>query len=572
MKKIDTATEVKLVTNQRKKFISAGLYARVSSAEQQENRNIQNQTSSLQKYVDLMAASDGLIKIAAWYLDDGISGTIPLEKRPAGSKLLADAANGKFNVVLVWKLDRLARKPSVALNAIETLEGYGVSVKSITEAFDASTSSGRLMMNMLAGFAGFERDNIVERSIEGTNRRAKEGQWLGGIVPYGYEVVGHKKDARLAISDKSLPKYSLSEADVVRMIYRKLIIENKSCVKIADDLNALGIPPSYTKDNRQLKTTAVEGKRKSNTAGIWRPSRIRNLVVNSVYKGLHIYGKRSKKQRELINRTVLPIVNIQDWERAQQVLISNRILSKRNAKERYLLRGLVKCGLCGLTYTGCTYHTYQGSSKRYYRCNGKTAYRGPTQGHCQSKAINAADLEEAVWNEIEDALINSDTTFEKLNTNYRNQENRLTVIAAEKGLIQKSMISKQGERERMLDLYRHSIITMNDVESQLTIVANEEGALKIRMEELQAATKEQSRIEEKLAGAGELIEELHQILNKPLSWEIKRKVIELLIWEVKVTTVTKDNKRKNEIAVTFAFGENMLAANRRGRGSWLPPA
>jgi site-specific DNA recombinase len=139
-------------------------------------------------------------------------------------------------------------------------------------------------------------------------------------------------------------------------------------------------------------------------------------------------------------------------------------------------------------------------------------------------------------------------------------------------LIQKSMISKQGERERMLDLYRHSIITMNDVESQLTIVANEEGALKIRMEELQAATKEQSRIEEKLAGAGELIEELHQILNKPLSWEIKRKVIELLIWEVKVTTVTKDNKRKNEIAVTFAFGENMLAANRRGRGSWLPPA
>lgn len=232
-----------------------------------------------------------------WYEDNGVSGTIPLDMRPAGTRLLSDAKERKFDVVLVWKLDRLGRKPLVTLNTIETLEKCGVTVRSITESFDASTIGGRLMLNMLASFAGFERDNIVERSIAGTNRRAKEGQWLGGIVPYGYQVVGKKKDAKLVVSEKAVTDQSMSDADVVRMIYRNLADRGESCVKIADELNALGIPPAYIRDNRQLQVTGTGGKRKVNTAGIWRPSRIRNLVVSSVYKGLHTYGKRTKKPK-----------------------------------------------------------------------------------------------------------------------------------------------------------------------------------------------------------------------------------------------------------------------------------
>lgn len=559
--------ELRNHTPQAKKFEWAAVYCRVSSEEQEQNQNIKNQISAIKTFVDLQKSDGSKLEIKDWYLDDGVSGTIPLERRHAGAKLLLDASDGKFNIVLVWKLDRLARKPSITLNTIETLEGYGIGVRSITEAFDASTPAGRLMLNMLASFAGFERDNIVERSIEGTNRRAREGQWLGGIIPYGYEVVGKKKDARLVVSEKVIPNHSISESDVVRMIYGKLVDGNESCVKIADELNALGIPPAYTKDNRQLQRTMAEGKRKVNTAGIWRPARIRNMVVNPVYKGLHIYGKRSQKQRELISRTVAAIVSEQDWEKAQQTLRANRLLSDRNAKEKYLLRGLVKCGLCGLTYTGCTYHSSQGGRKRYYRCNGKTAYRGPYQGKCQGKAVNADALEEAVWKEIEKTLLNPNITLERLNQKYLNQEKRSAVLEAEKALVEKSVMSKKGEKERMLDVYRRQLISINDLESQLVKIAGEEKSLSVRLDELQSSAREQERVEEKLNKAGELIQKLQEVLKNPLPWKVKRKVVQLLVWEVRVDTVVQDNKRKAEIVLTFAFDENMLSANHTPTGS-----
>ncbi len=423
------------------------------------------------------------------------------------------------------------------------------------------------MLSILASFAGFERDNIVERSVAGTNRRAKEGQWLGGIIPYGYLVEGKKKDARLVVSEKVIPNHSIGESDVVRMIYRKLVDGKESCVKIANKLNAFGIPPAYTKDGRQLEKTIAEGKRKVNTAGIWRPSRIRNLVVNSVYKGIHIYGKRSKKQRELISRAVPAIVSQEDWETAQQVLKANRILSGRNATEKYLLRGLVKCGLCGLTYTGCTYRGYQGHAKRYYRCNGKVAYRGPSQGHCQGKAIKADGLEEAVWKEIEKALLNADVTLEKLNENYFNQEKRAAVLEAEKALVEKSIISKSVEKERMLDLYRRQLISITDLENQLAKIASEESSLNAHLKELRASAREQEQVEKKLNNAEELIKDLQNVLRNPLTWEVKRQVVELLVWEVKVNTITQDNKKETRIILTFAFGENMLSANCTDRDS-----
>src|SRR5207244_2736867 len=109
----------------------------------------------------------------------------------------------------------------------------------------------------------------------------------------------------------------------------------------------LEVPPSYTKDGRQLSTEKT-GKRKEATAGIWRPSRVRNMINNPTYKGIHVYGKRAKKTRETITRAVPSIVEASTWEKAQQTLHDKRKLSPHNAKRQNLLRGLIRCGLCGL--------------------------------------------------------------------------------------------------------------------------------------------------------------------------------------------------------------------------------
>ena len=166
--------------------------------------------------------------------------------------------------------------------------------------------------------------------------------------PYGFRVEGKHKDARLVIAKDPLAGLGMSEADVIRLIYRLAADERQSCKAIADHLNRLGIPPSYARDGRAVE----RGKRGQATSGIWYPGRIRNLIVNATYKGVHQYGKRAKRPREIIERQVPAIVDPETWDRAQATLRRNRILSARSTRRQYLLRGLMRCGLCGMTYCG----------------------------------------------------------------------------------------------------------------------------------------------------------------------------------------------------------------------------
>src|ERR1700676_3307802 len=323
---------------------AVGIYLRVSTEEQRERQSIETQRDFGERYCQLHQ-----MPISEFYVDDGISGTVPLENRPGGRRILEDARTGKFDQLLVFRLDRLGRETRLILNAVAELEKYDIRVKSMTEEFDTATSTGRLMLPMLSGFAAHERDVIRERSIAGTNRVAEAGAWLGGIVPYGYRKVGEKVSARLVIADEKMPGFVLSEADVIRSIYRMAAAERKSCFRIADFLNRLQVPCAYTRDGRQL----LRGKRKQNTSGLWRPGRIRNLIVSKTYMGQHEYGKRStNQQRQIILREVPAIVDADTWQQAQAVLKSNQLFSPRNGKMQYLLRGLIQCGLCGLTYIG----------------------------------------------------------------------------------------------------------------------------------------------------------------------------------------------------------------------------
>ena len=172
-----------------------------------------------------------------------------------------------------------------------------------------------------------------------------------------------------------------------------------------------------------------------------------------------------------------------------------------------------------------------------------------------------------VWKEIEKALLNADVTLEKLNENYFNQEKRSAVLEAERALVEKSIISKSVEKEKMLDLDRRQLISITDLENQLAKIASEESSLDAHLKELRASAREQEQVEKKLNNAEELIEDLQNVLRNPLTWEVKRQVVELLVWEVKVNTITQDNKKENRIILTFAFGENMLSANRTDRDS-----
>src|SRR6266852_4507540 len=243
--------------------MAVAIYVRVSTEEQRERQSIATQKEFGARYGHLHQ-----LAVYECYADDGVSGTVLLDQRPAGRRILEDARLGKFDQLLVFKLDRLGRETRLILNAVAELEKYGVRVRSMTEEFDTATATGRLMLTMLSGFAAHERELIRERSVAGTNRLAEAGAWLGGVVPYGYRKEGEKSQRRIVISEDAIPGFELSEGEVVRTIYRMCAAERKSCQKIADHLNRTGIPCVSTGNTHESEG----GKRNRRTAPIWRPS------------------------------------------------------------------------------------------------------------------------------------------------------------------------------------------------------------------------------------------------------------------------------------------------------------
>lgn len=534
------------------------IYARVSSDDQAERGTIENQLEFARKYCDLHR-----IGTALWYKDDGVTGTVPLESRPAGSQLLADAKAGLIEVLLVYKLDRLGRSARVVLNSVYELEQYGVKVKSMTEPFDTGDASGRFTLTILAGVADLERSNVLERMWHGANRAARDGRWLGGIVPFGYLV----NDAGyLEVNEDNLPGLDLSEAGVIRMIYALLAEQKFSTIKVADYLNALGIPPSYIKDGRQV----TKGKRKENTSGQWLPGRVRNMIVNTTYMGIHEYGKRSAKKRETIKREVPAIVSPEMWTRAQAVLKDNLIEATRNAKRHYLLRGLIKCGCCGLTYTGTAYSGPGGAPKAYYVCNGKMSYRGPLQGKCTSKNLPAEWIEDMVWSDCVNFIDNPGEALCQFSQGMSDQKTVKFSLLSEKTLIEKALHEKGVEKQSILDLYRRKLITNADVEQQLDKITREGNALAERLKDLSSKMAEEINLVEQFDSAESLLFGLKEKIAGEPQFETRREVVKTLVKEVLVTTKAgPDGRPSAELQIRYVFSND---TPRTDTGSSMPQA
>ena len=526
--------------------MNIAVYCRVSSEDQAERGTIESQVEFATKYCDLHQ-----LNIIEWYKDDGITGTLPLEQRPEGLRLLQDAKNGKYDTLLVYKLDRLGRAARIVLNAVHELEQNGVKVKSMTEPFDTGDSAGRFLLTILAGVADLERSNILDRMWQGANRAARSGKWLGGIVPYGYEV----NEGFLEVSTSIIPGFEMSEADVISLIYTLTTEQNMSTIKIADYLNALGVPPSYTAAGRSIK----RGKRTENTAGIWRPGRIWNMLVNKTYMGIHEYGKRSKKNREIITREVPAIVTEEVWVKAQEVLKSNIIEATRSAKRQYLLRGLLKCSHCGLNYVGTGYPTGEG----YYVCNGKNAYRGPLQGKCMSKNVPQAWIEDIIWNDCVNYINNPGEALSELDNSMGEVVTEQNYLTNEKELILSSIREKESEKQSILDLYRRKIISSDDVEKQLQKISEEKSMLQARLETILGRLEAAATYTDQLSNTEKQLSDLREKLNGKLTFDLKREIVKMLVNKITVETKNAEgNKPRLLMYIQYRFCRVVLCTDK----------
>jgi DNA invertase Pin-like site-specific DNA recombinase len=145
----------------------AAIYARVSTFDQEP----ENQLRELREY----CARRGWTPRE--YVDRGVSGA--KEKRPALDQLLLDARRRRFDVLVVWRLDRLGRNLRHLILLLDDLQATGVAFVSLAEGIDATTPAGRLQLHVLGAIAEFERSRIVERVKAGIARAKSQGKKFG---------------------------------------------------------------------------------------------------------------------------------------------------------------------------------------------------------------------------------------------------------------------------------------------------------------------------------------------------------------------------------------------------------
>ena len=127
-------------------------------------------------------------------------------ERPALQKLLDDVRARKIDVIVVYKVDRLTRSLADFAKLVELFDAHGVSFISVTQAFNTTTSMGRLTLNMLLSFAQFEREITGERIRDKVAASKRKGIWMGGAVPLGYRVENRALHVVVLGSDQAIPQ------------------------------------------------------------------------------------------------------------------------------------------------------------------------------------------------------------------------------------------------------------------------------------------------------------------------------------------------------------------------------
>jgi len=207
--------------------LRCAIYTRKSSDEglEQAFNSLDAQREACSAFI-LSQKHEGWSVLPALYDDGGYSGgTLD---RPALQRLLADIADAKMDVVVVYKIDRLTRSLFDFAKIVETFDARGVSFVSITQQFNTTTSMGRLTLNVLLSFAQFEREVAGERIRDKIAASKKKGMWMGGLPPLGYEV----RDRKLIVNK--------GEAKTPLYIYRRYV-ELRSVRALKAELDAAGV-------------------------------------------------------------------------------------------------------------------------------------------------------------------------------------------------------------------------------------------------------------------------------------------------------------------------------------------
>lgn len=441
------------------------IYIRVSTQEQAiEGYSIDAQKECLINYCKAKGWA-----LTEMYIDPGCSGSNL--NRPQIQKLLENAGKGVFDVVLVYKLDRLSRSQKDTLYLIEDVFlKNNIAFVSLKENFDTSSAFGRAMIGILSVFAQLEREQIKERTRMGLEERIKQGHHHS-YAPFGYQYI----NKTLTIVEK--------EAKIVKEIF-ELASQNMSFKQIMDIIlqnhpDCLGLSSG--------------------------PQKVRGILSNSTYAGYVRFGNvESKGQHEAIidEATFSKVNQILDKKHTQW----EKYRTKRTGiYSAYLLTGFLFCGECGARYRSIPKRGKTEKSVAEYKCYSR--FGNPPhmvkKKNCKSPIFKMNILHNLVFTELK-KIKDDENYFNKLKAI---PDNSIKDVIQRN---EKELAKIEIQMNKLLDLYQYDNIDIEVFTPRINSLSEKKKTIQETINNLQksnAPTMSYHEVKTMLSSVDKLIEE-----------------------------------------------------------------
>jgi site-specific DNA recombinase len=443
-------------------------------------------------------------------------------------------AEGLITHFITLDPDRFSRDLSDKLVVCKEFERCGVNLIFVDAEYP-NTPEGQLFFNMRSAMAQFELQQIKRRTSRG---RLKSVEKYHKIMPMPIEPYGYNyKSGQLIINEK--------EAEFVKLIFQWYAHDHLTMRQIGEKLISLGAYPKKGQKN-------------------WNASSIRRVLSNKMYIGIYYYnrrktnkikgektasGKPKKKitvrdESEWISAPCPAIINEELFNIAEAQKEKNTKKSGNN-KFNYLLKSLIKCGYCGRTwgatsYTGRT-NTKTGEIFKYlcYKCpNSVPRKYGEDVQKCPSKSIRADMLDDYVWQDICNNLLNID----KLERRISNQDQIKTLNKTIENYNSQIRL-KTKARDKIKNMFINEVISEKEMISDMSKINSEIENLENEIKKINQQILDINLNKQKRESIKSIFTNIKSMINnsKENSFEEKRQVVEMLIDKINLEYDEKDN-------------------------------
>jgi site-specific DNA recombinase len=434
------------------------LYARVSGDDRKYSTSgIESQLVDCRKY----CADQGYTVVGEIVVTPE-KHTSGAEWQPELDRVLLLARQGKFDILVVREIDRLARNRFMQMSVEAELDANGVKVAYVLGQFEDS-DEGRLLKGLMGEFAEYERGKIKQRTTRGVLRSVSAGNVTigGSYAPYGYDLVNLDHRARALVINRT-------EAASVQLIFDLYVNQGYTLHAIADYLDRHTIAKPAKGNNHKKRTNTERPKG-------WSVGTLNGILGNETYVGRWYYRKTKSvkvngKQRtaprprsEWLMVEVPAIISEAVFKAAAARRAANkRRKEKSYRKFDYLLGGVIRCAHCNNSASGIT--KVQGEKHwSYYKCN--AAHLPKRYGFkCENSVqFRAGSVDAAVWNWIKGILLDPETLHAALEeyqqTRLKTYEPILRMIDTNRAKVE-ALNAKKG---RLIDAFTDGVFTLDEI-------------------------------------------------------------------------------------------------------------